>query len=266
MKKKIGLIQMDVQLGDVEENYHHAVTLMEKAMESQPDILVLPETLNVGFFPQPAEKLRALADKDGKETQAVFSAFAKRYAVNIVAGSVAVLSGGKVYNRSYVFDRSGRMVASYDKIHGFSPMGETQYFEGGNHTVHFELDGVSSSMAICYDIRFPELIRTEALKGTDLFFLPAAWPLVRKEHWIILSKARAIENQMYFCAVNECGMAGGTKFGGHSLLISPWGEEICHLGENEEIQVGEIDLDVIREIRDGINVFRDRRPELYNVK
>lgn len=263
MKKKIALIQMDAKLGEVEENYNHAVALMETAMESQPDILVLPETLNVGFFPQPADELKKLADENGEKTKAVFSEFAKAHAVNIVAGSVAVLENGKVFNRSYVFDRSGQVVASYDKIHGFSPMGETKYFEGGDHTVHFELDGVPCSMAICYDIRFPELIRTEALKGTDLFFLPAAWPLVRKEHWVILSKARAIENQMYFCAVNESGTAGNTKFGGNSLLISPWGEEICHLGENEEIQVGEIDLDVIKEIRDGINVFRDRRPELY---
>lgn len=265
MKKKIALIQMDVSLGKPKENYRHAAALMEKAMAAGPDILVLPETLNVGFFPEPVEQLAALADPDGRETKAVFSAFAKAHGVNIVAGSAAVLEKGKVYNRSYVFDRSGRVVASYDKIHGFSPMGETEFFAGGDHTVHFELDGIPASMAICYDIRFPELIRTEALQGVDLFFLPAAWPLVRKEHWITLSKARAIENQMYFCAVNECGMAGKTKFGGHSLLLSPWGEEICHLGEAEEIQVGEIDLDVIKEIREGINVFRDRRPELYKI-
>lgn len=265
MKKKIALIQMDVALGKPRENYNHAVSLMEKAMAAAPDILVLPETLNVGFFPEPARQLAALADPNGAETKAVFSSFAKTHGVNIVAGSAAVLEEGKVYNRSYVFDRGGHVVASYDKIHGFSPMGETAYFEGGSHAVHFELDGIPSSMAICYDVRFPELIRTEALEGVDLFFLPAAWPLVRKEHWIILSKARAIENQMYFCAVNECGTAGTTKFGGHSLLLSPWGEKICHLGEEEEIQVGEIDLDVIKEIREGINVFRDRRPELYKV-
>lgn len=265
MKKKIGLIQMSVSIGEVEENYNHAVALMEKAMEKEPDILVLPETLNTGFFPQPAEQLHKLADADGVKTQAVFSAFAKKHGVNIVAGSVAVLEKGFVYNRSYVFDRDGHVVSSYDKIHGFSPMGETSYFKGGDHTVHFRLDGIPSSMAICYDIRFPELIRTEALQGVDLFFLPAAWPLVRKEHWVTLAKARAIENQMYFCAVNECGIAGKTQFGGNSLLLSPWGEELCHLGEEESIGIGEIDLDVIQEIRESINVFHDRRPEIYDI-
>ncbi len=265
MKKKIALIQMDVKVGKMEENYAHAEALMTEAMKESPDILVLPETLNTGFFPQPAEALHEAADPDGKETQSLFGAFAKKYGVHIVAGSAAVLGGGKVYNRSYVFDRSGAVIAAYDKVHGFSPMGETEYFTGGDHPVHFKLDGIPCSMAVCYDIRFPEWIRTETLCGVDLFFLPAAWPLVRKEHWVTLAKARAIENQMYFCAVNECGLAGATKFGGHSLLLSPWGEEICHLGESEEIQTGEIDLDVIRGIREGINVFRDRRPELYHV-
>ena len=89
MKKKIGLIQISVSIGEVEENYNHAVALMEKAMEKEPDILVLPETLNTGFFPQPAEQLHKLADADGVKTQAVFSAFAKKHGVNIVAGSVA---------------------------------------------------------------------------------------------------------------------------------------------------------------------------------
>lgn len=99
----------------------------------------------------------------------------------------------------------------------------------------------------------------------DLFFLPAAWPLVRKEHWITLSKARAIENQMFFCAVNECGRAGSTQYGGHSMLLSPLGEELLHLGEKEQVATADIDTDVLRGIRESIPVFRDRRPELYHL-
>ena len=265
MKKKISLIQMDVLLDEPEKNYEKAVALMEKAMEAAPDVLVLPETLNTGFFPSPDEKLKALSDAGGETTKKVFGDFAKAHHVNIVAGSVSVLENDKVYNRSYVFDREGKVIAAYDKIHGFSPMGETKSYTGGDSLVHFELDGIPCSMAICYDIRFCELIRTEALRGADLFFLPAAWPLVRKEHWVTLSKARAIENQMYFCAVNECGKAGATQYGGNSLLISPLGEEMVHLGEGEEIATVEIDTDVISGIRESINVFSDRRPELYHV-
>ncbi len=265
MKKKICLIQMDVLLDEPKKNYEKAVALMEKAMAEAPDVLVLPETLNTGFFPSPDEKLKALSDENGETTKKVFGDFAKEHHVNIVAGSVSVLENDKVYNRSYVFDREGQVIASYDKIHGFSPMGETKSYTGGDSLVHFELDGIPCSMAICYDIRFCELIRTEALRGVDLFFLPAAWPLVRKEHWVTLSKARAIENQMYFCAVNECGKAGATQYGGNSLMISPLGEEMAHLGEGEDMATVEIDTDVIQGIRESINVFRDRRPELYHV-
>lgn len=265
MKKKICLIQMDVLLDEPKKNYEKAVALMEKAMAETPDVLVLPETLNTGFFPSPDEKLKALSDENGETTKKVFGDFAKEHHVNIVAGSVSVLENDKVYNRSYVFDREGQVIASYDKIHGFSPMGETKSYVGGDSLVHFDLDGIPCSMAICYDIRFCELIRTEALRGVDLFFLPAAWPLVRKEHWVTLSKARAIENQMYFCAVNECGKAGATQYGGNSLMISPLGEEMAHLGEGEELATVEIDTEVIQGIRESINVFRDRRPELYHV-
>ena len=265
MKEKISLIQMDVALGQVERNYEKAVQLMELALEDKPDILVLPETLNTGFFPSPDSALHAASDVDGVQTKKVFGAFAKEHGVNIVAGSVSVLENGCVFNRSYIFDRKGEVVASYDKIHGFSPMGETKSYTGGSSTVHFTLDGIACSMAICYDVRFCELIRTEALQGVDLFFLPAAWPLVRKEHWITLSKARAIENQMFFCAVNECGRAGSTQYGGNSMLLSPLGEELLHLGEKEQVATAEIDTDVLQGIRESINVFRDRRPELYHL-
>lgn len=265
MKKTISLIQMDVKLGAPEENFAHALALLEDAVKSGPDILVLPETVNTGFFPTPAERLAALADEDGARTRELFGGFAKAHGVNLVAGSSAVKESGKIYNRAYVFDRTGAVIASYDKIHGFSPSGEPDYFEGGDHTVHFALDGIPCSMAVCYDVRFPELIRTEALEGADLFFLPAAWPLVRKDHWVTLAKARAIENQMYVCAVNECGWAGEAKYAGHSLLLSPWGEALCHLGEDEAVAAGTIDTDVIAGIRTGINVFRDRRPEMYRL-
>lgn len=265
MKKTISLIQMDVKLGAPKENFARALALMETAVKDGPDILVLPETVNTGFFPTPAEALAAASDENGTRTRELFGGFARAHGVNLVAGSSAVKEDGKIYNRAYVFDRTGAVIASYDKIHGFSPSGEPAYFEGGDHTVHFTLDGVPCSMAVCYDVRFPELIRTEALAGADLFFLPAAWPLVRKEHWVTLAKARAIENQMYLCAVNECGWAGETKYAGHSLLLSPWGEELLHLGESETIAIGTIDTDVISGIRESINVFRDRRPELYHI-
>ena len=263
MKKKIGRVQMAPVLGEPRKNFARALGLLEKALAEQPDILVLPETFNVGFFPK--ENLRNLADPDGAETKALLGDFARRNRVNIVGGSVAALKAGKVYNTAYVFDRDGNCVCEYDKIHGFSPAGEQTYFSGGEKTASFALDGIPCSVIICYDVRFAELVRTVALQGAELLFVPAEWPLARKSHWEILNKARAIENQFFVCAVNGSGYAGETKFGGNSLLIDPWGEEILHLGETEETAAGEADFSVIRDIRSRINVFRDRRPETYRL-
>lgn len=263
MKKKISMVQMDCKFAMPEENYAHALDLMKQTLKDEPDVIVLPETINTGFFP--ADQLDELADEDGVKTKKIFSEFAKTNHVNVVAGSVTTKKSGKIFNTAYVFNRKGEVIAEYDKIHGFSPSGEHEFYEGGKNIVHFLIDDVKCSIIICYDIRFCELARSIALMDTDLLFIPAHWPLIRKRHWVTLATARAIENQMFVCAVNACSVAGETKFAGNSVLIDPWGEEICHLGEKEEIQVGEIDLDIIKGIRENINVFRDRKPQLYKL-
>ena len=226
---------------------------------------MLPETWNTGFYI--SHKLKDLADKEGERTKEFCSGFSKKHRVNLVAGSAAVLIGDDVYNRSYIFDRNGENIAEYDKVHGFSFAKEPIFFKGGNHTVHFKLDEISCSMVLCYDIRFPELIRRSVLEGeTDLFFIPAAWPEARVFHWNILTRARAVENQMYLCAVNQGGISGKAQYAGNSLLLDPWGNDVCTLGSEEGIAVGEIDTEVISQIRETIHVFKDRRPELDVVK
>ena len=114
-------------------------------------------------------------------------------------------------------------------------------------------------------IRFPELIRTLTLRGVDVLFVAAQWPLLRKGHWQVLNRVRAIENQCFVVAVNGCGMAGETKYAGYSAAIDPWGETITGAGESEEILAAELDLDMIRGIRESINIYRDRRPGIYHL-
>lgn len=262
MKKCITLFQLDVAVNDPERNYERVEMLIDQtAREKQSDILVLPETWNTGF--KPDTRLPELADENGERTKNLLQRMAAKHRVNIVGGSVATRKNGVVYNTSYVVDRTGAIVSEYDKIHGFTPAKEDKYFAGGDHIQHFELDGIPCSGVICYDIRFPELIRKSVLKGVDLFFVPAQWPDLRLRHWHILNVARAIENQMFLCAVNACGSIGRIKCAGNSLLLDPWGEEILHLGDTETIATGEIDLDILKDIRERINVFRDRKPDLY---
>ena len=260
---KVTCIQMDMQFGKPEANFAHAEDLIRQAMKDSPDVLVLPETWNTGFFPK--EDLALLADKDGKTVKEKIGAVAKEYGVNIVAGSVANLKNGKVYNTAYVFDRQGNCIASYDKTHLFTPMGEDDYFEKGDHLCRFTLDGVSCGLIICYDIRFPELTRSLTVPGLDMLFMVSQWPNIRTFHLRSLTTARAIENQMFLCCCNSCGKAGQTQYGGNSAIIDPWGETIALAGENEELLSAECDFSILQNIRTSINVFADRRPELYGM-
>ena len=253
---------MDMQLGCPEENFLRAEQLIRQAAKEQPDVIVLPETWNTGFFP---ENVAELADRDGQKTKAVIGGLAKELSVNIVAGSVANVREGKVYNTSFVFDREGACIASYDKTHLFTPMGEDAYFTPGDHLCRFTLDGLRCAVVICYDIRFPELIRSLAVEGLDMLFVVSQWPDVRIAHLETLTQARAIENQIFVVCCNSCGRAGVTKYGGHSAVIDPWGQIISQAKNEEKVLTAQTNVCILTDIRDSICVFRDRRPELYRL-
>lgn len=260
---KVACLQMNMVLAAPEENFSHAAQLIEKAMQDAPDVLVLPETWNTGFFPK--ENLPSLCDRDGQKVKEVIGALAKKFHVNIVAGSVSNVRNGKVCNTAYVFDREGSCIADYDKTHLFTPMGEDNFYTPGDHLCRFTLDGVQCGLIICYDIRFPELTRSLTVPGLDMLFVVSQWPKVRTFHLRSLTTARAIENQMFVCCCNSCGTAGETVYGGNSAIIDPWGETIALAGETEEILTADCDLQILQNIRGSIPVFRDRRPELYNI-
>lgn len=260
---KVTCLQMDMKLGCPEENFLHAAAMVEEAMKEAPDVLLLPETWNTGFFPK--EGLPELCDRDGAKVKEVFGALAKKHSVNIVAGSVSNVRDGKVYNTAMVFDRQGSCVASYDKTHLFTPMGEDNYYTPGDHLCRFTLDGVNCGLIICYDVRFPELTRSLTVQGLDMLFVVSQWPKVRTFHLRSLTTARAIENQMFVCCCNSCGTAGETVYGGNSAIIDPWGETIALAGEKEEILTADCDLKILENIRGSIPVFRDRRPQLYHI-
>lgn len=259
---KIACVQMDMLPNRADENFSRAEALVCEASKGQPDVILLPETWNTGFAPDRLDP--AQADQNGARTKAAFSALAAELGVNIVAGSVTNRKDGGIYNTAYVFDRAGRCVCSYDKTHLFTPMGEDKTYQRGNSLARFSLDGVSCALIICYDLRFPELIRALALPGLDILFVVSQWPEARIPHLEVLSQARAIENQMYVALCNSCGTAYETKFGGHSAIIDPWGAVLAKADDRQSIVFAEADLVALKRIRSTIPVFRDRRPELYD--
>ena len=256
---RVSCVQLDMKLGDVKANFAHAEAMIREAVNrDHPDTVVLPETWNTGFFPQ---ELAPCADDDGKATKALCSALAKELHINIVAGSVANRRADGYYNTAYVFDRSGAVIAEYDKTHLFTPSGEHNFFRMGSRTCRFTLEGIPCGLIICYDIRFPELIRSLTVQGVDLLFVVSQWPAKRAMHLDTLARARAIENQTFLALCNSA--AADTACAGHSAIIDPWGEYLAKAGESEEIISADLDFSVIQGIRESINVFRDRRPDLY---
>jgi len=258
---KVAVLQMQVDWGEPKKNIAALYRLAAQAMKERPDVLLLPELWRIGFYPTP---LCSYTDADGRETRQVLASIALKYQVNVVGGTVANAIGNNIFNTSYIFDRTGHMVAAYHKAHLFSPSGENTDFTPGDKLITFFLDGVKCGILICYDIRFPEAARQLALDGMTILFIPAAWPMTRLSHWQTLIRARAIENQIFVAACNEAGVDGhDQQLGGHSAIIDPWGEILAEAGEDEEILQGNLRLPIQDQIKATIDVFGDRRPDLY---
>lgn len=241
---KISIVQFKSELGAVDKNFATAERLIELAKNS--DVILLPELWSTGYYPTPVENF---ADKDGKRTSEFICAAAKKFSVNIIGGSVIVSSGEEIFNRCIVANRHGEIVATYDKTHLFSFAQENNVFRSGNKISTVELDGVRCGLAICYDLRFPEFIRKIALAGAEIIFIPAAWSLKRLTPRQILTKARAIENQIFVVFANSSGK---------SEIVNPRGEVIAESGREEEILTTEIDLNERKKIIGEMNLLADR--------
>ncbi len=257
---KVSLLQLDITLADRARNSDLVRRRLAEAMAAGPDVVVLPELWDFGFYPKNALEL---GDVGGEWSKEFLGGLARQYNVNLVGGSIINRDGDAIKNTSLVFDRTGNEIARYDKVHLFSPTRENERFRPGDRPVLFTLDGVRCGVVICYDIRFPEFIRRYALSGAEILFIPAAWPHPRSGHWRLLNIARAVENQFFVAAVNQCGPVGKTRFAGGSLLVDPWGEVLAEGGGDEAIVQADFDLNVIPDVREHIDVYRDRRPDIY---
>ena len=162
-----------------------------------------------------------------------------------------------------LYSPDGTLAASYSKIHLFRLMDEDQYLAPGEAGELHELPWGCAGLAICYDLRFPELFRRYALEGARLLILPAEWPHPRRMHWRTLLRSRAIENQCFVAACNRVGTTEGVTFFGSSAVIDPWGETLIEGGETEALLTVRIDLNTVEATRAKIPILADRRPELY---
>lgn len=256
---KIAAVQMDIAFGKPDANFGKVAEYLEEAVQNGAETIVLPEMWNTGYA---LTELEELADSS-ERTVEFLKTFAKEHGVNIVGGSVSTKKQGGFFNTMYVVNQGGEVVSEYDKAHRFGLMDEHIHLEEGDGLGTFELDGAVCGGVICYDIRFPEWIRAQALNGAKVIFVPAEWPEARIDHWRVLLQARAIENQCFVVAVNRIGHDPKNEFGGSSMVIAPWGEIRLDMKKQEGIGYAEIDLAEVEEVRSRIPVFADRRKNLY---
>lgn len=255
----IAVGQMDIALGDPETNAHIAEELAARAADQGASLLMLPELWGSGYDLGRAGELAAPLDEG---LFAYTAELARRYRLAI-CGSLLERWNGGCYNTATLYDAEGRRRAVYRKIHLIGLMDEDVYLKAGGELSAVDLSWGTTALAICYDLRFPELFRRYALEGAQLILLPAEWPVQRIEHWRVLLRARAIENQCYVIACNRVGADRANTFGGRSAVIDPAGHVLAEAGDSSELLVATLDLSRIAEARRMLPVFRDRRPELY---
>lgn len=256
-KARCAAIQFNIALGEVNRNLETVEAALDRVAKQGVRLAVLPEMWSSGYD---YKRLR----KHATETPRVIEELCRKSAeLNlVVVGSLPEQEEDKVYNTAYVIDR-GELVGSYRKLHMFSTMGEDRFLSAGDRTLVVPTSAGRLGIAICYDLRFPELFRKMALEGAEIICLPAEWPKPRQEHWRTLLRARAMENQLFVVATNCCGVQGRLDFFGMSLLLSARGEVLAEGGDADTELVADFDRQEMIDYRAQIRCYDDRRPEIY---
>ena len=235
---------------DLHANIETAASLVRQARQRGADLVLMPE--NVAMIELGREELLAkAAPAENHPAIAAFKSLARETGTWLHGGTLHIrLDDGRLANRTYVFDPTGRTVAQYDKIHMFDvDLGngevyrESAAFRPGDEAKVVDLPWGRLGLSICYDVRFPQLYRALGKAGADFICVPAAFTRTTgMAHWHVLLRARAIETGCYVLAPAQCGEhAGGRQTYGHALIVSPWGEVLADGGEEPGVIAAEID-------------------------
>jgi len=241
---KLALLQINSIWENESANLHAAGLLLNKAAKAGCDVAVLPEMFSTGFT------MRLPAVSDGQTVNAFLTEQAKRHNMHILAGVAMKKPNEKRgTNNALFFDRTGRITARYAKSRLFPLADESKAYRSGTKPIVFSICGVSASVFICYDLRFPELFR-QVCRDVQIIFVIANWPQSRMNHWEALLRARAIENQCFVAGVNRTGKDGnGIRYAGGSLVVDPMGMTIAQLDSRIKWAVVEIDPSRVTEMR-----------------
>jgi predicted amidohydrolase len=254
----LALVQHDIVWNDREANFARLAPMVAAAAAGGAALVLLTETFSTGF----AVDNPHLGEPEGGPSAQFLQAQARQHGVWVCGSCPEIPADSDPADHrpanSFVLAGPDGTVHRYHKIHPFTYGGEDAHFRAGNRLVQVEIDGVRISPFVCYDLRFADEFWGLATT-TDLYLVPANWPEPRRQHWMALLQARAIENQAYVAGCNRVGEGGGLKYVGDSRIVDPLGELLATGSQGETILFADIEPARVAEVRDRFRFLPDRR-------
>jgi len=261
---KVSVAQISCSLGDPEANVSKARDFSQRAKEARSELIVFPEMIDTGYS-MPVIQKHASDWKGG--FVATLQEIANELSIAIVSG-VSERDGSSIYNSQVLIDPKGEIVAKYRKTHLYAvaPVEEQSCFVQGDTFASFAIGDLRFGFSICYDLRFPEMYRKLATaQDVGAFLISSAWPFPRDEHFRVLAKARAIENQSYVIASNRVGKDDDLWFCGNSAIIDPRGVILAAASpDREDLVHADVSGELVQSVRRRMQSLGHRRQDLYS--
>jgi predicted amidohydrolase len=250
---KVAIVQHDIVWEDPVGTQAHVAPMIAKAAADGARLIVLSEMFATGFSMRPER----IAEDEGGPSERFLIDAAREHDAYVVA-SVAQRDPDGGYRNNAIVAAPDGTVQRYSKIHPFTYAGEHEHYTAGNNHLTVDVDGFRLSVFVCYDVRFADEFWVRA-QVSDGYIVVANWPDTRREHWRILLRARAIENQAYVIGVNRVGTAKSLVYVGDSAVISPLGEVLAECTDGEAVATVEIDAATVSHTRRTLPFLPDRR-------
>lgn len=252
---RVASIQLAVSDESKQSNLDHAAEQIRRIKDA--DLIILPELWNIGFMS--FDQYKQSAEDEEGPTMGLLRQMAVEAGCYLHTGSFVERLGEEYYNSSYLLSPQGEILANYRKVHLFGYQSlETQILSPGDQVAVVKTPLGTLGMATCYDLRFPEMFRRMVDMGAEIFLVCSAWPYPRLEHWLMLNRVRAIENQAFLVSANSVGRSRGSTFVGHSMVVNPWGVIMASGGDQEVTLAAELDLEDVAKAREQFPALADR--------
>lgn len=269
-KFRLALCQLET-LPEKVDTLDKAERMVREAAEKGADVVVLPEMFACPYARGYFERFAENADGESVHRMAYW---AKEYGVLLVGGSIPERDGDELYNTCFVFDRHGAVIAKHRKAHLFDVdikggvcFRESEFFAPGDDICVFDTEFGRMGVAICFDMRFPELIRAMAKRGAEVILVPAQFNTTTgPAHWELTIRMRAVDNEVFFAGASAARAKDfNYQCWGHSTVAGPFGEVLATSDETEQTVFCDIDLSEVGRVRQELPTFLRLREELYSV-